>query len=47
MIVAVSSRATLGHTGRALTADQRTTLIHLPVAASAPARVAARLTAAG
>ncbi len=47
MIVAVSTRATLGHTGRALTADGRTTLIYLLVTVSALTRVAAGYTAAG
>lgn len=41
MIVAVSTRATLGHTGRALTAGPLTTLIYLLVTAAALARVSA------
>lgn len=46
MIVAVSTRATLGHTGRALHADRRTTLIYLLVTLAALARVAAGVGAA-
>lgn len=41
MILAVSTRATLGHTGRGLSADRRTSLIYALVVASAAARVAA------
>lgn len=41
MILAVTTRATLGHTGRALSADRVTTLIYGLVMLSATARVAA------
>jgi uncharacterized protein involved in response to NO len=41
MVLAVSTRATLGHTGRALSADRPTTLIYALVSVSAGARVAA------
>lgn len=41
MILAVSTRATLGHTGRGLSADRRTSLIYALVVASAAGRVAA------
>jgi uncharacterized protein involved in response to NO len=47
MILAVATRATLGHTGRALRADRRTALIYGLVAVSAAARIAAGLSAAG
>ena len=47
MIVAVSTRATLGHTGRGLTADRPTALIYLLVTVAAVARVVAGYTAAG
>lgn len=47
MILAVSTRATLGHTGRALHADGRTTLIYLLVTVAAVARVTAGLPTAG
>jgi uncharacterized protein involved in response to NO len=43
MVVAVMTRATLGHTGRALEADWATTLLYLLLTASAAARVAASL----
>jgi uncharacterized protein involved in response to NO len=39
--LAVMTRATLGHTGRSLTADRWTTAIYLLVAAAAALRVAA------
>ena len=45
MILAVSTRATLGHTGRALRADWRTTLIYVLAVVSAAARVAAGISA--
>ena len=45
MILAVSTRATLGHTGRALRADRRTTLIYGLVIVAAVARIAAGLAA--
>src|SRR3546814_5036094 len=41
MTLAVMTRATLGHTGRALKADAATAVIYLSVAASAAIRVAA------
>lgn len=43
MTLAVMTRATLGHTGRELTADGPTTAIYLAVAAAAATRVAAAL----
>jgi uncharacterized protein involved in response to NO len=46
MIVAVSTRATLGHTGRALHAGRPTTLIYLLVTLAALARVGAGVAAA-
>lgn len=45
MILAVSTRATLGHTGRDLYADRRTTCIYGLATASAAARIAAGLSA--
>jgi uncharacterized protein involved in response to NO len=45
MILAVSTRATLGHTGRALHADRRTTLIYALAILSALARVGAGFSA--
>jgi uncharacterized protein involved in response to NO len=45
MILAVSTRATLGHTGRELRADRRTTLIYGLAVVSALARIAAGLSA--
>ncbi|MGF1608168.1 MAG: NnrS family protein [Kiloniellales bacterium] len=47
MILAVSTRATLGHTGRDLHADLRTTLIYILVVVSAVARITAGLFAGG
>src|SRR3546814_14658703 len=41
MTLAVMTRATLGHTGRALKADAATAVIYLSVVASAAIRVAA------
>jgi uncharacterized protein involved in response to NO len=43
MILAVMTRATLGHTGRALKASRWTVLIYVAVAVSAVARIAAAL----
>ena len=43
MILAVMTRATLGHTGRALKASRWTVVIYLAIAASAVARIAASL----
>jgi uncharacterized protein involved in response to NO len=43
MILAVSTRATLGHTGRELRADRRTTLVYGLAVVSALARIAAGL----
>lgn len=43
MILAVMTRATLGHTGRALKASRLTVLIYVAVAVSALARIAAAL----
>lgn len=43
MILAVTTRASLGHTGRALTAGPVTTIIYVAIAAAAAARVAAAL----
>jgi uncharacterized protein involved in response to NO len=43
MILAVMTRASLGHTGRALQADRRTTLIYAAVAAGAILRIVAAL----
>lgn len=43
MILAVTTRATLGHSGRALSAGPATTLIYAAVAGAAAARVAAAL----
>ena len=45
MILAVSTRATRGHTGRELRADRRTTLVYGLVIASAAARIAAGFSA--
>jgi uncharacterized protein involved in response to NO len=45
MILAVSTRATLGHTGRELRADRRTTLVYGLAVVSALARIAAGLSA--
>ena len=47
MILAVMTRATLGHTGQALQAGTGTTAIYLLVTASAVLRVAAPLLGAG
>ncbi|MGJ3258545.1 MAG: NnrS family protein [Rhodospirillales bacterium] len=47
MILAVMTRATLGHTGRALAADRWTTAIYILGFAAAAARVAAALWPAG
>jgi uncharacterized protein involved in response to NO len=47
MILAVSTRATLGHTGRALRADRRTTLIYVLVVVSAASRIAAGIFTGG
>ena len=43
MILAVSTRATLGHTGRALYADSRTVAIYIALFAAAAARIGAGL----
>ncbi len=45
MMLAMMTRATLGHTGRALTADRWTTAVYLLVTAAAVLRVAAPLAA--
>jgi len=45
MILAVSTRATLGHTGRTLSADRRTTLIYALVTLASAARIAAGVAA--
>lgn len=43
MTLAMMTRATLGHTGRALTADRATTLVYLLVTAAAALRIVATL----
>lgn len=47
MILAVMTRATLGHTGQALAADRWTTIIYVLAIAAAVARVAAALSPTG
>ncbi len=47
MILAVMTRATLGHTGRALQASRATVAIYLCLICSAVARIAAAIYASG
>jgi uncharacterized protein involved in response to NO len=43
MVLAVMTRATLGHTGRKLTADRATALIYVLVVLAAGVRIAAEM----